>query len=87
MDYVSLYSNIGSVKLEQQICLMKFLFALQANDTWQSGCEICVCDSETLNYHCQPVTCPSLPPDSCDEPGKVLVNVTVDCCETYECSK
>ncbi|XP_056622465.1 mucin-2-like [Triplophysa dalaica] len=58
----------------------------QANDTWQSGCEICVCESETLNYHCQPITCPSLPPDSCDEPGEVLVNTTIDCCETYECN-
>ncbi|KAL1270521.1 hypothetical protein QQF64_029537 [Cirrhinus molitorella] len=58
----------------------------QPNDTWQSGCQMCVCESETLTVRCQPITCPVSPPVTCDKPGQVLVNTTVDCCEISECS-
>ncbi len=60
---------------------------LQPNDIWQSGCQMCECESETLSVRCQPVICLVSPPDTCDKPGQVLVNTTKDCCEIHECSK
>lgn len=68
-------------------CTWQVLLVLQPNDTWQSGCQMCECDSETLRVLCQPVTCPVSPSVTCDKPGQVLVNTTIDCCEIYECSK
>lgn len=47
---------------------------------------MCECESETLTVRCQPVTCPVSPPVTCDQPGQVFVNTTIDCCEIHECS-
>ncbi|XP_061772628.1 mucin-2 [Nerophis ophidion] len=57
----------------------------QLGDTWQSGCQECVCDEDTLNVQCQPRVCPTPPSTVCDKEGEVLVNRTVDCCQTLTC--
>nr|XP_061825632.1 mucin-2 [Nerophis lumbriciformis] len=57
----------------------------QLGDTWQTGCQECVCDEDTLNVQCQPRVCPSQPSTVCDKEGEVLVNRTVDCCQTLTC--
>uniref|UniRef100_A0A672Y954 VWFD domain-containing protein n=1 Tax=Sphaeramia orbicularis TaxID=375764 RepID=A0A672Y954_9TELE len=56
-------------------------------ETWQSGCEQCVCDKDTLDVQCTPVTCPTLKPITCDKEGEVLVNRTVDCCQKMTCGE
>ncbi|KAK2842370.1 hypothetical protein Q5P01_012570 [Channa striata] len=59
------------------------------NETWQSGCQQCVCDRDTLSVRCKPLTCPTQRPVTCTEEGEVPVKKTVDCCErqTCECDK
>uniref|UniRef100_A0A8P4K2B8 Mucin-2 n=1 Tax=Dicentrarchus labrax TaxID=13489 RepID=A0A8P4K2B8_DICLA len=53
----------------------------QLGETWQSGCQQCVCDEDTLSVQCEPLSCPTQEPITCTEEGEVLVNRTVDCCE------
>ncbi|XP_035520752.1 mucin-5AC-like [Morone saxatilis] len=57
----------------------------QLGETWQSGCQQCVCDKDTLSVQCKPLTCPTQEPITCTEEGEVLVNRTVDCCEKLTC--
>uniref|UniRef100_A0A4W6F4K1 VWFD domain-containing protein n=1 Tax=Lates calcarifer TaxID=8187 RepID=A0A4W6F4K1_LATCA len=52
-------------------------------ETWQSGCQQCNCDEDGVQ--CEPRTCPTQKPVTCTEEGEVLVNRTVDCCETLTC--
>ncbi|KAF3688741.1 Mucin-5AC [Channa argus] len=58
-------------------------------ETWQSGCQQCVCDKDTFSVQCRPLTCPTQEPVICTKEGEVLVNRTVDCCakQTCECNK
>uniref|UniRef100_A0A4W6E088 VWFD domain-containing protein n=1 Tax=Lates calcarifer TaxID=8187 RepID=A0A4W6E088_LATCA len=55
----------------------------QSGETWQSGCQQCNCDEDGVQ--CEPRTCPTQKPVTCTEEGEVLVNRTVDCCETLTC--
>uniref|UniRef100_A0A8P4KJC6 Mucin-2 n=2 Tax=Dicentrarchus labrax TaxID=13489 RepID=A0A8P4KJC6_DICLA len=57
----------------------------QLGETWQSGCQQCVCDEDTLSVQCEPLSCPTQEPITCTEEGEVLVNRTVDCCEKLTC--
>ncbi|XP_023278266.1 intestinal mucin-like protein [Seriola lalandi dorsalis] len=57
----------------------------QLGETWQSGCQQCVCDQNTLSVQCKPLTCPTQEPVICTKVGEVLVNRTVDCCERLTC--
>ncbi|KAM9376056.1 mucin-2-like [Pholidichthys leucotaenia] len=61
----------------------------QLGDTWQSGCQQCVCDEDMMSVQCESLTCPPQKAVICIEEGEVLVNRTVDCCErlTCECDK
>ncbi|XP_071344370.1 mucin-2-like [Trachinotus anak] len=61
----------------------------ELGETWQSDCQQCVCDQDTLSVQCKPLTCPTQEPVICTKEGEVLVNRTVDCCEklTCECDK
>ncbi|KAK2917759.1 hypothetical protein Q8A73_004505 [Channa argus] len=54
-------------------------------DTWQSGCQQCVCDKDTFSVQCRPLTCPTQKTITCTEEGEVLRKSTVDCCETQIC--
>ncbi|XP_019712599.1 mucin-5AC-like [Hippocampus comes] len=56
----------------------------EIGDTWLSGCQQCVCDAETLSVRCEPRVCPTQAPITCKE-GEVLMNQTVDCCQTLTC--
>ncbi|XP_051915933.1 mucin-2-like [Hippocampus zosterae] len=56
----------------------------EIGDTWLSGCQQCVCDAETLSVRCEPRFCPTQAPITCKE-GEVLMNQTVDCCQTLTC--
>lgn len=57
----------------------------QLGDSWQSGCQQCVCHEDTMDVQCEPLTCPTQEPITCNKDGEVLVNRTVDCCETVSC--
>ncbi|KAF7659858.1 hypothetical protein LDENG_00292200 [Lucifuga dentata] len=57
----------------------------QPGEIWQSECQQCVCDEDTMSVQCEPVTCPTQEPPTCDKEGEVLVNQTVDCCERLTC--
>ncbi|XP_008303776.1 mucin-2-like isoform X4 [Stegastes partitus] len=57
----------------------------QFGEIWQSDCQYCTCDEDTLGNRCQPVTCPTQKPITCTEEGQVLVNRTENCCEKLIC--
>uniref|UniRef100_UPI003AB02701 mucin-2-like n=1 Tax=Centroberyx gerrardi TaxID=166262 RepID=UPI003AB02701 len=57
----------------------------QLGDTWQTDCQQCVCDEDTLSVQCEPIKCSPQEPITCDKEGEVLVNSTVDCCERSKC--
>uniref|UniRef100_A0A3Q1CSZ2 Uncharacterized protein n=1 Tax=Amphiprion ocellaris TaxID=80972 RepID=A0A3Q1CSZ2_AMPOC len=61
----------------------------QLGDTWETDCHHCVCDEDSLSVQCEPVMCPTQKPITCTKEGQVLVNRTVDCCQslTCECDK
>ncbi|KAM9854685.1 uncharacterized protein ACBR49_003213 [Aulostomus maculatus] len=61
----------------------------QPGDSWQSGCQQCVCDEDMMDVQCGPISCPTQEPINCKEEGEVLVTRTVDCCDklTCECDK
>ncbi|XP_061678202.1 mucin-5AC-like [Syngnathoides biaculeatus] len=56
----------------------------EIGDTWLSGCQQCVCDADTLSVQCEPRMCPTQAPVICKD-GEVLLNQTVDCCQTLTC--
>ncbi|XP_061138386.1 mucin-2-like isoform X2 [Syngnathus typhle] len=56
----------------------------EIGESWLSGCQQCVCDADTLSVRCEPRVCPTQAPITCKE-GEVLVNQTVDCCQTQTC--
>ncbi|XP_028304398.1 mucin-5B-like isoform X3 [Gouania willdenowi] len=57
----------------------------EIGDRWQSGCQQCVCDENSLSVQCEPVVCPTQPPVSCTGEGEVLVSKIVECCERLVC--
>nr|XP_046201796.1 mucin-5AC-like [Oncorhynchus gorbuscha] len=57
----------------------------EANETWVSNCQGCVCDPYSLEIQCQPVACQHQPPLTCDQEGQVKVVETVDCCQKDKC--
>ncbi|XP_037539480.1 intestinal mucin-like protein [Nematolebias whitei] len=57
----------------------------QIGDTWQSDCQQCVCDKNSLSTVCEPIKCPTPEPVKCTEEGEVLVSQTVDCCQKFTC--
>ncbi|XP_029626315.1 intestinal mucin-like protein [Salmo trutta] len=57
----------------------------EANETWVSNCQECVCDPYSLEIQCQPVACQHQPPLTCDQEGQVKVVETVDCCQKDKC--
>ncbi|XP_026221171.1 mucin-2-like [Anabas testudineus] len=54
-------------------------------ETWQSGCQQCVCSKDTMSVQCKPLTCPTQEPVNCTKEGEVLGKKTVDCCDTQIC--
>uniref|UniRef100_A0A3B3Z8T9 VWFD domain-containing protein n=1 Tax=Periophthalmus magnuspinnatus TaxID=409849 RepID=A0A3B3Z8T9_9GOBI len=59
----------------------------ELDETWQSGCQVCVCDRDTMGVQCQPRRCPSPHYLACDKEGEVKVNYTEDCCQQFKCGK
>ncbi|XP_055078191.1 mucin-2-like [Periophthalmus magnuspinnatus] len=57
----------------------------ELDETWQSGCQVCVCDRDTMGVQCQPRRCPSPHYLACDKEGEVKVNYTEDCCQQFKC--
>uniref|UniRef100_A0A8C7TYM1 Mucin-5AC n=1 Tax=Oncorhynchus mykiss TaxID=8022 RepID=A0A8C7TYM1_ONCMY len=47
--------------------------SLQANETWVSNCQECVCDPYSLEIQCQPMACQHQPPLTCDQEGQVKI--------------
>ncbi|XP_052339123.1 mucin-2-like isoform X17 [Oncorhynchus keta] len=54
-------------------------------DTWESGCQQCTCDMDSVIVQCQPITCPTPATPICNETGSRLVNKTEGCCQKYTC--
>ncbi|KAM3626043.1 uncharacterized protein V6R79_021645 [Siganus canaliculatus] len=57
----------------------------KANATWTDGCQECTCEEDTLQVTCRHVSCPALPPLSCNKEGQVKVTETVGCCQQEIC--
>ena len=57
------------------------------NETWQTKCEQCTCDGDTLSVQCEPITCPPLSPVTCDKPGYEIVNKSDGCCYRQKCGE
>ncbi|XP_034143224.1 intestinal mucin-like protein [Esox lucius] len=54
-------------------------------DVWESGCQKCTCDKDSMGVQCQPITCPTPATPTCNETGYRLVNKTDGCCLQYGC--
>ncbi|XP_036837674.1 intestinal mucin-like protein [Oncorhynchus mykiss] len=54
-------------------------------DTWESGCQQCTCDMDSMIVQCQPITCPTPATPICNETGYRLVNNAEGCCQKYTC--
>uniref|UniRef100_A0A7N6BXK0 Mucin 5AC, oligomeric mucus/gel-forming n=1 Tax=Anabas testudineus TaxID=64144 RepID=A0A7N6BXK0_ANATE len=46
-------------------------------ETWQSGCQQCVCSKDTMSVQCKPLTCPTQEPVNCTKEGEVLGKKTI----------
>lgn len=57
----------------------------EPGDTWTSGCNLCVCDKDSLSTRCIPVQCPTEGAVNCSEPGQQIVNQTNTCCTQQIC--
>ncbi|KAM8861709.1 uncharacterized protein ACB058_008446 [Synchiropus picturatus] len=57
----------------------------QPGDNWQSGCQQCVCDGDTMGVECSNLTCSTPEPVICNNEGEVMVTRLVDCCPTLVC--
>ncbi|XP_053740798.1 mucin-5AC-like [Synchiropus splendidus] len=57
----------------------------QPGDSWQSGCQQCVCDGDTMGVECSNLTCSTPEPVICNNEGEVMVTRLVDCCPTLVC--
>lgn len=60
----------------------------EPGETWTIGCNLCVCDKNSLSTQCMPVQCPTEGAVNCSEPGQQIVNQTNNCCtqQTCECN-
>ncbi|XP_030270539.1 mucin-5AC-like [Sparus aurata] len=68
-----------------EICRMPNGKWTKANTTWTEGCDVCVCEEDTLQVICRPMSCPTQPALTCDQEGQVKVNDTVGCCQQEKC--
>ncbi|KAK6317711.1 hypothetical protein J4Q44_G00110020, partial [Coregonus suidteri] len=57
----------------------------QFGETWNSNCQKCECNADTLSVRCEPVKCQHQEVVTCKKYGEVLVNKTVDCCQINTC--
>ncbi|KAG7239604.1 hypothetical protein INR49_028756 [Caranx melampygus] len=68
-----------------EICRLENGKWAKANDTWTEGCKECICEEHTLQVTCHNISCPELPPLSCDEEGQIKVMDTSCCCPKEKC--
>ncbi|KAM8762761.1 uncharacterized protein AB9X84_007402 isoform 2-T2 [Acanthopagrus schlegelii] len=68
-----------------EICRMPNGKWTKANTSWTEGCDMCVCEEDTLQVICHPMSCPTQPALTCDQEGQVKVNDTVGCCQQEKC--
>ncbi|KAM9807741.1 intestinal mucin-like protein [Neosynchiropus ocellatus] len=54
-------------------------------ESWQSGCQQCVCDEDSMGVECSNLTCSTPEPVICNNEGEVMVTRLVDCCPTQAC--
>ena len=62
-------------------------FSIKPGDTWESGCQQCTCDMDSMIVQCQPITCPTPATPICNETGYRLVNKAEGCCQKYTCGE
>ncbi|XP_056095227.1 mucin-2-like [Rhinichthys klamathensis goyatoka] len=59
------------------------------DEVFEYNCEECICEKDSKSVSCKPKKCPDVNPESCTEPGFVLVNVTDpsdQCCSKQVCN-
>ncbi|XP_077066363.1 intestinal mucin-like protein [Siphateles boraxobius] len=59
------------------------------DEVFEYNCEECICEKASKSVTCEPKKCPNVNPESCTEPGFVLVNVTNPsdpCCSKQVCN-
>uniref|UniRef100_A0AAY5K918 Intestinal mucin-like protein n=2 Tax=Esox lucius TaxID=8010 RepID=A0AAY5K918_ESOLU len=67
------------------ICILPNGEWKEANDTWVSGCQECVCDENLLEIQCNQLPCEQQPALTCNQEGEVVVVETVNCCPQEKC--
>ncbi|XP_035538111.1 intestinal mucin-like protein [Morone saxatilis] len=80
-----LSSSINECVPSCEICRLPNGKWTKANTTWTDGCDECICEEDTLQVTCRPLSCPTEPPVSCDQEGQVKVTDTVGCCQKERC--
>ncbi|XP_039609077.1 mucin-2-like isoform X2 [Polypterus senegalus] len=58
----------------------------EAGDTWESNCNECICNQNSLSIQCKKKTCEDEPPVVCTEAGQTLVSEEDgSCCAKKKC--
>ncbi|XP_041075179.1 mucin-2-like [Polyodon spathula] len=56
------------------------------NETWQSNCQDCVCDKDSMSVQCKPHVCPEESPVTCSKEGQEQVmEIDSQCCNKTTC--
>uniref|UniRef100_A0A3Q1ESC7 Mucin 5f n=1 Tax=Acanthochromis polyacanthus TaxID=80966 RepID=A0A3Q1ESC7_9TELE len=61
-----------------------------AGATWTEGCQNCICEEDTLQVFCSPITCSTNSPVACDQEGQFKVYQNESCClveKIYFCAE
>uniref|UniRef100_A0A8C9X5Y8 Mucin 5f n=1 Tax=Sander lucioperca TaxID=283035 RepID=A0A8C9X5Y8_SANLU len=85
---VNEFSAMTNVKQESCFCPDGFFLLSSSSNECVPTCENCnecICEEDTLQVSCHPVSCPTQPPLSCDKEGQVKVTETAGCCQKEKC--
>ncbi|XP_051978532.1 intestinal mucin-like protein [Xyrauchen texanus] len=83
-----LFNKQSGVCVEKCGCLDSSGIPREFDEVFQYNCEECVCEKASKSVICKPKQCPDPNPQSCSEPGFVLVNTTdpsEPCCNKQVC--
>lgn len=87
-DGMMLFNKESGVCVEKCGCLDASGTPREFGEVFEYNCGECVCERDTKSVNCKPKQCQDSVPESCTQPGLVLVNVTDPsdpCCTKQVC--
>ncbi|XP_043915137.1 mucin-2-like [Protopterus annectens] len=83
-----LFNSYSDLCVETCYCTGPDGMPKKPGETWQSNCNDCVCDNNTMSVRCETHFCPTIKPKECFDEGFVPVlkpDPADSCCKVYEC--